>query len=236
MLTLHKIVVIFSCIPFFIIGIGDSINEDTLRDIAISINGFYENISNIDDMGRIYEKIYRQNKELYVLEYEVKDSENTFDERNIKIDLQTREVGGNCDFIYEPHILLSVDRELEGLSDIDDVVGRYLNGFVNAINTHDYSYLEEVVIPNGPLYDEVYPYIQKDIKEKLLSYEIINKDYQDDNTCIVTVHETYEIQNPEEPLHMRTLESQYVLKKGNDGKWRFYAFNNRIKILSKIKS
>lgn len=223
-------------IPIFIIGIGDSINEEELIDIATKSNGFYENVSYIDDMGRIYNDIYRKNKELYLLEYQANEPKNTFDTRNIKIDLQTRNYGGFCEFSYEPHILLSVDRDLEGLSDIDNVVGRYLNGFVNAINSNDYSYLEDVVIPNGPLYDEVEPYIHKNIKEKLLSYEVIDKNFKDDNTCIVTVHETYEIQNQKDPLHMRTLESQYVLKKESDGKWRFYAFNDKIKILSKINS
>ncbi|MBF8984410.1 VWA domain-containing protein [Lutibacter sp. B2] len=223
-------------IPIFIIGIGDSIDESTLSNIASKTHGFYSNILNINDMAEIYNKIYKQQKELYVLEYEITKPQDTFDIRNIKIDLQTRELGGICTFDYKPKLLLTANSELSGISDVDDLMGRYLSGYINAINNHDFSYIEKFIVKDGPLYKEVKPYIQKDIKEQLLSYEVIDKSYPDDKTCIVKIHDTYEVENKMEPLHMRTLESEYVLKKQSDGSWKFYAFNSRIKILSKINS
>ncbi len=223
-------------IPIFIIGIGDSIDEGVLMNIASSTNGFYSNITNIEDMAQIYNKIYKQQKELYVLEYEITKPKNTFDIRNIKINLQTRESGGTCTFDYKPTLLLNANNELSSISDIDDLIGKYLRGYINAINNHDFSHIEKFIVKDGPLYKEVKPYIQKDIKEQLLSYEVIEKAYPDDKTCIVKVHETYEVENKMEPLHMRTLETEYVLKKQSGGSWKLYAFHSRIKILSKINS
>lgn len=222
-------------IPIFIIGVGSDIEEGILRNIAESTNGFYSNVNNMSDMADVYNTIYRQQKELYMLEYEITEPDSTFDTRNLKVGIQTRQIGGTCTYDYIPKILLSAEASLGENFDVDNIVGKYLNGFVNAINSHDYSYLQPYVVEGGPLYKEVHPYIQKDIKETLLSYEIVNKEYTDDATCIVTVHEIYEVLNHEDPLHMRTLESQYVLKKQND-KWQFYAFNASIKILSKINS
>lgn len=222
-------------IPIFIIGVGSDIEEGILRNIAESTNGFYSNVNNMSDMADVYNTIYRQQKELYMLEYEITEPDSTFDTRNLKVGIQTRQIGGTCTYDYIPKILLSAEASLGENFDVDNIVGKYLNGFVNAINSHDYSYLQPYVVEGGPLYKEVHPYIQKDIKETLLSYEIVNKEYTDDATCIVTVHEIYEVLNQEDPLHMRTLESQYVLKKQND-KWQFYAFNTSIKILSKINS
>ena len=222
-------------IPIFIIGVGSDIEEGVLTNIAESTNGFYSNVSNMSDMADVYNTIYRQQKELYMLEYEITEPDSTFDTRNLKVGIQTRQIGGGCTYDYIPKILLSAEASLGENFDVDNIVGKYLNGFVNAINSHDYSYLQPYVVEGGPLYKEVHPYIQKDIKETLLSYEIVNKEYTDDATCVVTVHEIYEVLNQEEPLHMRTLESQYVLKKQNN-KWQFYAFNTSIKILSKINS
>lgn len=222
-------------IPIFIIGVGSDIEEGVLSNIAESTNGFYSNVNNMSDMADVYNTIYRQQKELYMLEYEITEPDSTFDTRNLKVEIQTREIGGACTYDYMPKILLSAEASLGADFDIDNIVGKYLNGFVNAINSHDYSYLQPYVVEGGPLYKEVHPYIQKDIKETLLSYEIVNKEYIDDAICIVTVHEIYEVLNQEDPLHMRTLESQYVLKKQSD-KWQFYAFNTSISILSKINS
>ena len=223
-------------IPIFIIGVGSDIEEGVLRNIAESTNGFYSSVSNMSDMADIYNTIYRQQKELYMLEYEITEPDSTFDTRNLKVGIQTRQIGGTCTYDYIPKILLSAETSLGADFDIDNIVGKYLNGFVSAINSHDYSYLQPYVVEGSPLYKEVYPYIQKDIKETLLSYEIVNKEYIDDSTCIVTVHEVYEVLNQEDPLHMRTLESQYMLKKQNNNQWQFHAFNASIKILSKINS
>ena len=221
-------------IPVFIIGIGDSIDEGVLSNLATNTNGFYINIRNVGDLEEIYNRIYRQQKELYLLEYEISDPNETLEARDIIVDIQTREVGGTSSHTYEPKILMAGAVNRVGATEIEDAVGKYLNGFVDAINSNNYMYLEDYVVYDSPLYKEVYPYIQRNIKEKLLSYQVIQKNYIDADTCAIVVHETYDIQNFKEPLHMRMLEVPYILKRGTDGNWRFYAFNGDHKILAKI--
>ena len=106
--------------------------------------------------------------------------------------------------------------------------------YIHAINNHDYSYIEKYLVPGGGVEKEVKPYIMKDIQEKLLSYEIINKDFQDANTCIVTTRETYEVQNHMEPLHMRVLEGKYEVKKQSNGKWKILNFTDYTRSWEKL--
>lgn len=93
-------------------------------------------------MADIYNTIYRKQKELYVVEYEITNPDSTLDTRNLSVEIQTRTSGGGCRHNYVPSILLSAESNLGMEFDIDNLVGRYLNGFVNAINSHDYSYLK----------------------------------------------------------------------------------------------
>lgn len=223
-------------IPIFIIGVGSDVETSILENIAQSTNGYYTHINNVGDMGQIYQAVYRTQKELYVLQYEISNATSQLVTQSIRIDIQGNGVGGSCLAEYSPRMLLAVDHTWGSGYAEEDLMGRYLNGFVKAINSHDYSYIADTIITGSPIYDEVYPYIQRDIKEKLLSYEIIDKTYLGDDTCVLKLHETYEILNTREPLHMRTLETGYVLKKQSNGQWKLYAFDGEIKILSKIRS
>lgn len=222
-------------IPIFLIGVGDDLNEYELERIAKGSKGFYRRISDVADMEEIYNSIYRQKKELYMVEYETTSGENTSDSRDISINLQTKDFGGEINHSYKPHILMSAKDHMTWLSDIDTLISSYLKGCVQAINKHDSSYIEPYVDLNGPLYAEVYKYIQKDIKEKFVSVEILEKTFSNNNnTCIVKFNDTYEVQNFKDPLHLRTLESEYELRKQPNGEWKIYAFNKLLKVISKI--
>lgn len=221
-------------VPIFIIGIGTGIDTAKLENIAKSTNGLYKQINDISDMSNIYEKIYKQNKEMYLLEYETQEKNNMMDERTLKIDIQSRKEGGGTSYAFTPRLLVSTQTGVNSNDDISALIGNYLKNYINAMNKHDYSYIESYVVPGGSVEKEVKPYIMKDIQEKLLSHEIINKEFKDSNTCIVTTRETYEVQNHNEPLHMRVLEGKYEVKKQSDGKWKILNFADLYKIVSKI--
>ena len=53
-------------VPVFIIGIGDFDYYD-VREIAEQTGGFYRSIDYIGSMSDIYDEIYRQEKELYLI-------------------------------------------------------------------------------------------------------------------------------------------------------------------------
>lgn len=57
-------------VPIYLIGIGSSVNGAELRDIAESTGGFYVNIDDISYMEDIYDQIYRDQKSMYVVQYD----------------------------------------------------------------------------------------------------------------------------------------------------------------------
>lgn len=220
-------------VPIFIIGIGSGLDNAKLQNIATSTNGLYKQINDISDMSNIYNTIYKQNKEMYLLEYEAQGSDMV-GERTLKIDIQTRKEGGGTSYSFTPRLLVSTQSEVNSTDEVSGLIGNYLKGFVNAINNHDYSYVEKYVVSGGGVETEVKDYVMKDIQEKLLSHEIINKEFKDSNTCIVTTRETYEVQNHDDPLHMRVLEGKYEVKKQSDGKWKILNFADLYKVISTI--
>ncbi len=220
-------------VPIFIIGIGNDIDEGILSRIALNTNGFYTKISNVSDLGDIYRRIYAKNKEMYMVEYETQNKEDVFSERLVQIDIQTRTSGGTEAYTFTPHLLGSVNLAAYATDPIDRLIGTYLINYVHAINNHDYAYIVDYIAPGGDIERQVKPYIQKNIKEQLLSYEITQKEFIDANTCIVTTLETYIIQNQEEPLHARVLLGKYKAVLQSDGKWRLMDFADTYKILSK---
>lgn len=60
-------------VPIYIIGIGSGVNGRDLEDIATSTGGFYTNIYSISDMSDVYDRIYKEQKSMYLLQYESSD-------------------------------------------------------------------------------------------------------------------------------------------------------------------
>ena len=221
-------------IPVFIIGIGSTINTSELQRIGSETNGFYRNINSIDNMADIYQEIYRQQKEMYMVQYNTAGN-NKSTSRQITVEYQDRKIGGKGSSSYDPDTLMSATGSTAGLSEPEKVMHGYLNGFVKAINEHNFSYIEGYLVKGGDVYNETKDYIKKDIKEELLSCNFLDVSYPTSNSCIVHMQETYKIQNNKEPLHMRTIESYYKLLKQSDGSWKIDSYPQSMKVVKKIK-
>ncbi len=72
-------------IPVFIIGVGSNIDTSSLIAIANQTNGFYRNINDISSMAEIYNAIYRQQKELYLVEYQTRNESPETAERAVTV-------------------------------------------------------------------------------------------------------------------------------------------------------
>ena len=221
-------------IPVFIIGIGSTINTTELQRIGSETNGFYRNIDSIDNMADIYQEIYRQQKEMYMVQYDT-ESDNKSEVRQIMVEYQDRKIGGKEYSSYNPDTLMSATGSTTGMSEPEKVMHSYLNGFVKAINSHDFSYIEKYLVKGGDVYNETKEYIKKDIKEEFLSCNFLDISYPTSDSCIVHMNETYKIQNNKEPLHMRTIESYYKLLKQSDGSWKIDSYPQNMKVVKKIK-
>lgn len=221
-------------IPIYIVGIGSELDGAILQDIAYETNGFYKQIYDVTGISEFYNQIYRKQKQLYLVECTLNDTDK-IEEHSVNIGIQSRDWKGETKLTFAPNVLMSVDdNQVDFLDGVDKATNLYLHGFVNAINTNDFSYLEDIVVPDSPLAKIQEKYIQRDIEEKLQSYEIINKEMQDENTCIVTVKEIYDINNIKQPLHMLVQQGNYILKKQSDGTWKFYDFAGNIEVLQKL--
>lgn len=222
-------------IPVFIIGIGSTVRTYDVQRICTETGGFYRNIDNIDNMAEIYNEIYRKQKELYLVEYKVSNSKNKTDLRNLMVEYQDRKIGGKQYSSYKPDTLMSASASTSGLSEPEKLMHNYLNAFIKAINEHNFSYIENYMVKDGPVYNENKEYIKRDIKEELLSYNFLEVSYPSKDTCIVHMQETYKIQNQKEPLHMRTIDSYYKLYKQSDGSWQVHSYPKEMKVIKKIR-
>jgi len=95
-----------SQIPVFLIGIGSDCDESSLRYIAESTGGIYNNINNIDSLSDIYNSIYTEQKNVYLLEYTVSGEENLADRFYADIYVRTEDKKGGY---YEKFSFDSMD-------------------------------------------------------------------------------------------------------------------------------
>lgn len=56
---------------------------------------------------------------------------------------------------------MSATGSTTGLSEPEKVMHEYLNGFVKAINEHNFSYIEKYLVKGGAVYNETKDYIKK---------------------------------------------------------------------------
>ena len=93
-------------IPVFIIGVGSSIDTSSLISIANQTNGFYRNINDISSMAEIYNAIYRQQKELYLVEYQTRNESPAAAERAVTVNYMGEGIVAREAYDYIPAIYM----------------------------------------------------------------------------------------------------------------------------------
>lgn len=174
-------------VPIFIIGIGDDVETDNLRNIANSTGGFYKSVDYVDDSFEdIYAEIYRAQKEIYCLEYVV-DSDNMNDEQDISIYVRNADNGGQVTCQY------TASYDYFGI-----LLQEHLTAYLGALEAGDYSLMEQAgfMSPDGGIAKEMKAYIknnQETLDEQLLSCMVTDTEYVDKDTYIVKSEEVYDI-------------------------------------------
>lgn len=79
-------------VPVYIIGVGGSLDSGTLRSMAENTGGRYWHINDLYDLQQIFDQIYSEQKELYVVEYQSDAALDSYLTRNLDI----RVSGGGC--------------------------------------------------------------------------------------------------------------------------------------------
>lgn len=219
-------------VPVFIIGIG-SIDASEINYIAEQTGGAYYSVNDVYSMESIYQEIYEMEKELYLLEFEDSTGATVDDEANIQVGYHTQEYGGECDYTYQPNVLLSAKSADIYTDGPEAVVEQYLKNFPAAVTNSDFSLIADYMKAGSDIYNEQEKYVQRDITEQLDTYELTDVTYSDENNCVISTRETYYVQVEGKALQLMTQECQYALEKTGD-KWEMTAFVD-LKVVSRIK-
>lgn len=89
-------------VPVYTIGVGSSLDVSALKRIAESTGGTYHHIDDVSAMSRIYEEIYREQKNLYHVKYISDNSLAENAERKIIINISGNGYVGECETVYTP--------------------------------------------------------------------------------------------------------------------------------------
>ncbi len=95
-------------VPVYIIGVGPYTETSTLRNIAESTGGTYHHIDDVESMNSIYNEIYREQKNMYIVKYKSDSSIPQDSERRIIAEIRGKSYMGICDEIYTPVIPVTV--------------------------------------------------------------------------------------------------------------------------------
>ena len=177
-------------VPIFIIGIGvddEYEYQQSLRNIAESTGGFYRDVEDVStSLEEVYNSIYRQQKEIYCLEYKTSADISQAGKRDVHLYIKGEENGGLADYSYAPK------------EDYFSVLfGKFLNAYSRSVENKDYSYLEDsnTLKPGGGIDKELRAYIKKKDLEiaQILHYEVLGLEFKDKNTCILKTRESFDI-------------------------------------------
>lgn len=83
-------VIAYACekqVPVYVIGVGGSVEEYTLEEIAYSTGGRYWYIDDLYDLEEIFSQVYSEQKDIYVVEYESDAALDTYLTRDLKINM-----------------------------------------------------------------------------------------------------------------------------------------------------
>ena len=89
-------------VPVYTIGVGRQLQESRLRRIANETGGTYHHIDDISSMSRIYDEIYKDQKNLYQVKYISDASIPQDSERRIIAMVSGNGYKGTCDRTYKP--------------------------------------------------------------------------------------------------------------------------------------
>ena len=116
-------------IPIFLVGIGSEVDEETLRQISEETGGRYFSLAELDSLGAIYDEIYRDVKQLYLLDIPLQDDDNLEDDCAMDISIATADgLGGNAERLTIPaQELLAASTEPMDNSHLEKVVADSLS-------------------------------------------------------------------------------------------------------------
>lgn len=115
--SLHSSQEVVSCanekqVPVYIIGVGSEVEADTLRSMAEQTGGQYWHIDDLYDLEAIFQAVYTEQMQLYVVEYESDSSLDAYLSRDLEVRVKGEECRGMESFTFTPvHSLTPEQRD-----------------------------------------------------------------------------------------------------------------------------
>lgn len=217
-------------VPVYIVSIGYD-SEGLLSRLATETGGGYYYINSANEINKIYEDIYRNHKELYKITYETEQTEVSGSQHTLKLTLESRESSATVETTFAPNVLYNIDHIINYGDEIDMAIGKYLQGFVAAINSNNYEPLRDAVVAGSSMERIQSSFVMTDQTEVLHFYEIVSRTKIDENTYHVSTRETYDINYGTDSYVVKMIlqEASYVVTKDTDGVWRLSGFVKGVK-------
>lgn len=95
-------------IPIYLIGIGSGYSSSDLEYITTSTGGYYWSVGEISNMADLYNTIFREQKEMYLVEYETLQQDDSHISRNLNLDYVDEIVAVRQEYTYVPKIYMEV--------------------------------------------------------------------------------------------------------------------------------
>jgi hypothetical protein len=99
-------------VPIYIIGVGSDLDEYTLSDIANQTGGQYWYIDDLKDMNEIYSTIYKEQKEMYIIEYETDATADEYANRELSVSFKGAGYMEECEVDIAPKAPAADDTDL----------------------------------------------------------------------------------------------------------------------------
>lgn len=99
-------------IPIFIIGVGSDLDNAELEQIANATKGFYRTVNQVSGMTDIYDAIFREQKEMYLIEYETLQQNDKDVARNLNLDYVDEMMAVRQEYCYVPSVYMEVNTSM----------------------------------------------------------------------------------------------------------------------------
>lgn len=143
-------------VPIYLMGIGRDVDEISLQSLSSSTGGYYRNVFEGKEMWEIYNSIYQEKKELYLIEYTTNVPEvNIWHNMYLAYDDGNRYM--RCEAEFLPNQLKATGEEYESLlqensisnADIEDEVLRIRKVYNEIVRNRDKGMYTKINIGEG---------------------------------------------------------------------------------------
>lgn len=215
-------------IPIYIIGIGDDVDTNVLRDISEKTGGYFTHISDVEKLQQIYSDIFKKQKQQYILKYKTKNNVRDGIFRNVDLNLISERYVGSASESYLPKYAINPNVDPStGYSSQYEMTGveramyDYQYNFVKAVNGYDFSVLSPYIDANGALYNMqqklIESYKKQSIQEKLVYYSIESSKKVNNDEYQLVVYEKFYITYGNKKPTLMEYRNIYTIKNTSNG-------------------